>query len=284
MLIFHVELDNFEQFYKDALFKLGYETKYTKYSTKKHGCGIAYRRNKFNFVDFDTIDYDADTSCPPSRLTGNVGQLLALEFVDNPKLCIIVGNTHLYWRPSANYERLRQAIIFSNRMLDFKAKLSGEKEWTPLLFGDFNTSPHEPVYPLLTKNSLDEAQIGALDKSLSLRFLEDDDDIKSSIPDATPYSATDLLKKYKTCQWHSIYSDYQQVNPCKDEEGACGEPKFTNYTVAHKGPLDYMFIEKDSQISVKRMLTMPKEDLVKPSLPNQNFGSDHLCLAVDIEL
>lgn len=277
-----IELDNFEQYYKGIFTDLDYKVKYTKFETKAHGCGIAYKKEKFNFIDFQAIDYDTDTTCAPSRLTGNIAQLVALQLTSNPKACFVVGNTHLYWKPSANYERLRQSIIFSNRLLEFKSKLSQahkNEKWISLLFGDFNTSPNEPVYPMLTTNRLDHTQIDKLNKSISLRF-EDDDETSS---DAPIDSTEELLKKYTLCEWHSIYSDYHKVNPNKEEQGLCGEPKFTNYTVAHKGPLDYMFVEKPVSISVKRMLTIPNEEQLKPSLPNNHFGSDHLCLVTDIE-
>lgn len=97
-------------------------------------------------------------------------------------------------------------------------------------------------------------------------------------PDAV-ISVNKLVSLYKGGQWKSVYSSIAKVQP--DQSGLLGEPKFTNYTAAFKGPLDYMFIQHDMHI--KNILLLPSEDNLKPSLPNRNFGSDHLCLVADLE-
>jgi RNA exonuclease NGL2 len=81
------------------------------------------------------VDYNTDDTCSPSFMTGNVAQMIALEYKENSEVGFIVGNTHLYWRPSANYERFRQITIYEKRFSEFKLRLSNEKRWISLLQG-----------------------------------------------------------------------------------------------------------------------------------------------------
>lgn len=146
------EVDNFDSFFKENLFNLGYETVYYHHPSKKHGnhsiflfhfishprilgCAISYKKDKFNQVKYQTIDYNTDTLCSPSIITNNIGQILALEYKKNPSVGFVVGNTHLYWRPSCNYERLRQTAIYVKHFLDLKSELSSHVQWMPLLLG-----------------------------------------------------------------------------------------------------------------------------------------------------
>lgn len=86
-----------------------------------------------------------------------------------------------------------------------------------------------------------------------------------------------VLKKY-TPRWYSVYSCYGELDNAMAYP-ASGEPKFTNYTVAYKGTLDYILIrDQEETISATEVLMLPPEETVKPSLPNRNFGSDHMCL------
>lgn len=99
------------------------------------GCGIVYKVEKFDLVDYETVDYNTDDTYSPSFMTGNIAQLLALKYKGNTDVGFVVGNTHLYWRPSANYERFRQITIYEKRFLEFRSTLSSNKRWISLLQG-----------------------------------------------------------------------------------------------------------------------------------------------------
>ena len=124
-----------DQFYKQAFEELGYDVRYCHHPTKKHGCGIAYKHALFTEIDYTTIDYNTDTLCAPSFMTGNVAQVIALACKAHPQVGFVVGNTHLYWRPSANYERFRQITIYEHRFQQFRANLDPNKRWIALLHG-----------------------------------------------------------------------------------------------------------------------------------------------------
>ncbi|KAG1050512.1 hypothetical protein G6F43_007219 [Rhizopus delemar] len=287
------EVDNFDSFFKENLFNLGYETVYYHHPSKKHGCAISYKKDKFNQVKYQTIDYNTDTLCSPSIITNNIGQILALEYKKNPSVGFVVGNTHLYWRPSCNYERLRQTAVYVKHFLDLKSELSSHVRWMPLLLGDFNTTPDDPVYSILTENKLTPDHLKDLRESLEVTISNRSSDDKkegvepedeaASVP-IDPHSiigVEELVSLFQLCKdpWESIYSHTKEI---QKEYGLFGEPSFTNYTAAFKGTLDYLFIQRT--MPIKRILMLPSEEDLKPSLPNRNFGSDHLCLVADVEL
>lgn len=101
------------------------------------GCGIAFKTEKFEMMDYATVDYNTDNISPPSYMTGNIAQIIALQLKENPKVGLIVGNTHLYWKPCANYERFRQISIYEKRFKDFKSHLmtNYNYRWISLLLG-----------------------------------------------------------------------------------------------------------------------------------------------------
>lgn len=112
---------------------------------------------------------------------------------------------------------------------------------------------------------------------------EEGGDVIISIEDLA--TVKQLLDKHEnTRPWKSIYSHFGDINTDESEVGNYGEPRFTNYASQFQGTLDYLFVEKDEKsISIKSILMLPKEEYLKPSLPNRNFGSDHLCLVANIE-
>lgn len=144
---------------------------------------------------------------------------------------------------------------------------------------------------------MESSEIQDLNESRSLIGKNDDssesgaaeeDDIGNEAPSISIDdldTVDQLLEHHKNTPrlWTSIYSNFGKINMDESEIGHYGEPRFTDYASQFQGTLDYMFYEKDAKISIKRILMLPKEEFLKPSLPNKNFGSDHLCLVADIE-
>jgi hypothetical protein len=86
-----------------------------------HGLLTAWKRASFtcigrHFALIDTLGYksifyDSHPLCSPTRITpvtNNIAQLVSLDFGFQT---LVIGNTHLYWRPEATYEKLRQLYI-----------------------------------------------------------------------------------------------------------------------------------------------------------------------------
>ncbi|KAI8331925.1 Endonuclease/exonuclease/phosphatase [Chlamydoabsidia padenii] len=279
------EMDNYDEYYKKALAELGYTTLFHRHETKRHGCLIGYKDNIWKEIDYRTLDYDTDPSCKPAQITGNIGQLVALAFRDDDEPGVILGNTHLYWRPQSNYERCRQALIYMHHLFDLKKTLDDKKKgWVPLMLGDFNTQPTDPFYSIVTGKPLTEEHLNTLE--ISRRSFGDGPQIDdtSGPPDSQLLDTHQLLTMMgpKTTM-QSVYSHHKRLWDQQDHDRYCvGEPDYTNYAHEFKGTLDYMFVPP--QAILLDLLMFPPHDRVQPALPNSHFGSDHLCLMAKIIL
>ncbi|KAF9171065.1 hypothetical protein BGX20_008148 [Mortierella sp. AD010] len=188
------EVDFWDEFYYPNLTKAGYETAYYKNNNKKHGCAIIWRRSRFEKVEQKTLEYDDIGQ--PTFMTGNIGLMVGLRPLqhtnENPdpnadmvladeedgeestgngangdgetKIPggILVATTHLFWRPDGSYERLRQASILLEKIKEWNQTL----DFTVLLGGDFNTTPRDAAYRVMTRNAMPPHQIPNLEKWL----------------------------------------------------------------------------------------------------------------------
>ncbi|KAI8147601.1 Endonuclease/exonuclease/phosphatase [Fennellomyces sp. T-0311] len=293
------EVDHYEDFYLPLLEKLGYKAEYTKHAKKLHGLLIAYNPKVFKMSQYATVDYDMDSTCPPTWITTNVGQVMALKHVDHPEFGLVVGNTHLYWRPVANYERLRQIVIFINSIMKMKKSLNEmepDTKYIPMPIGDLNTTPRDPAYPVITLPELPQEEAKKLEDSREncgsqvngngdKEPAEQEDgsekmEIGKTMPTAELIS---ILRKESPALWKSVYSCHASIDP-ETSNPIYGEPKYTNYTHIFKGTLDYIMTQQgEEKVRALELLTLPPDEAVQPSLPNRNFGSDHMCLMTKFE-
>lgn len=84
----------------------------------------------------------------------------------------------------------------------------------------------------------------------------------------------------------SVYSHHHDLWDHQQEGSAnfygVGEPDYTNCAHVFKGTLDYIFIPV--QAVLLDLLMLPPHHTIQPALPNQHFGSDHVCLVAKILL
>ncbi|CAG8486278.1 8863_t:CDS:2 [Ambispora leptoticha] len=291
--------------------KSGYEMLYFQGSAKKrHGCCIMWKKSKFTKLKERTIEYDL-IGCPSTK-TLCVGIAIALAFkneedntieTDNVKKNngIIIGTTHLYWRPQCMYERGRQISILAGNLID----MNKEFGFNIFFAGDLNTLPTDPTYKLLAHPNcaLTPEEISLLENSMKT-FNESEDEVfheesipssSSSNPDSTTNSnegikqlrVSELLSRFATIPksvslYAKYYKEIEQGNP-----EIFGEPKFTCYGHWFKGTLDYIFMMDYQEnlfrnIKITKILKMPEEKDFSPALPNLRFNSDHLCLMVEL--
>ncbi|KAF0977909.1 hypothetical protein FDP41_003231 [Naegleria fowleri] len=112
----------------------------------------------------DPINMNGATCLPPMTIleqcemnqSGNITLLAVLQCVANEstkdRRGIILSNTHLYWRPESNAVRVRQELILLHEMNELFKEFndSSENVFELVLTGDFNTSPNDLPYILLT--------------------------------------------------------------------------------------------------------------------------------------
>ncbi|CAG8492061.1 1370_t:CDS:2 [Paraglomus occultum] len=307
--------------FKPEFEKAGYDCVYVKSTKKRHGCCIIWRISKFTKLKEDSISYDQFEV--PTMPTECVGLIVVLEFKSSNKATadgIVIGTTHLYWRPQSMYERSRQCLILVDRLNDinkefeFHAFLAGGLlpnlkclPWFVLglylnniQYVDFNSAPEDPSYALLTGSSLTQDHIDILQNSMK-PFCSNNEDSPTDSTSNTPHtelrSLSTIISAFKTLpKCVSLYAQhYTSIDPANTNRS---EPKFTNYGEYYKGTLDYIFylgkssnnnrddIERDTseEMQVVKLLKMPREMDILPSIPNYKFNSDHLCLIAEVSI
>ncbi|CAG8505590.1 3881_t:CDS:2 [Ambispora gerdemannii] len=254
----------------------GYEMLYFQGSAKKkHGCCIMWKKSKFTKLKERNIEYDL-IGCPSTK-TLCVGIAVALAFKENEEENtietnnvkkndgIIVGTTHLYWRPQCMYERGRQILILTENLVDMNKEFG---------FNIFFAGVHE--------------KSAASSSSPKSESTTNSNEEIIPLPNA---HISELLSQFsKIPKSVSLYAKYyKQVEQENSETMIFGEPKFTCYGHWFKGTLDYIFMMNDDEnlfknIKVTKILKMPEEKEFFPALPNLKFNSDHLCLMVEFNI
>jgi len=162
---------------------------------------------------------------------------------------LIIGNTHLFFKPDADHIRLLQTAMIV-RQLE-KIKTSAEKNFgmafSVLLCGDFNSTPPFGVLEFMQQKVIKE-------------------------------NHTDW------CSAEGEHVQNLQIEHKLNMESACGTPKYTTYTVGFKDCLDYIYYQTDN-ISVTSVVPFPLEEEMEKyqALPNIVFPSDHIACIADLK-
>ncbi|KAJ2697219.1 RNA exonuclease ngl2 [Coemansia spiralis] len=144
----------------------GYEAKRFQSRAKSHGLSISWNKARFAAVDEKQVSMDRTAEvCGEPLQTDNVALIVVLRFTDpapGGAPGIIVSNTHLFWHPAACYERLQQQLVLARALGEVQNKYPG---YPVIACGDYNTTPDDAGYDLLTKPrpvSLSEWQLDNL--------------------------------------------------------------------------------------------------------------------------
>eukprot|EP01124_Arcella_intermedia_P025390 TRINITY_DN4534_c0_g1_i1.p1 TRINITY_DN4534_c0_g1~~TRINITY_DN4534_c0_g1_i1.p1 ORF type:complete len:339 (-),score=70.52 TRINITY_DN4534_c0_g1_i1:42-1058(-) len=215
-----------------------YECRY-KSRQRPEGCGLLFKKIKFNCLAELNIDFNDITDYPQFErktinfLTHNVGQLLLLESKQTNKK-FWVSNSHLFWNPSYYYVKLMQVYHLLNQIL---SKIEVEPEIYPIIIlGDFNSYPGSEVFEYLSTGSLQK------------------------VPEVL-----DLHKKFKFQHPFKLQSAYSAL-----------DHPVTNITPDFTKPIDFIWYSKnDFELhSLLDSVDISKEEV--KFLPNANFPSDHV--------
>ncbi|XP_012284829.1 2',5'-phosphodiesterase 12 [Orussus abietinus] len=177
-------------------------------------------------------------------------QVTVLQSKENPSEIIVIGNTHLYFHPDADHIRLLQAfyaLIYTRSVAESIKKKYPSKNVSIILCGDFNSSPQDGIYHLMTQNHIPENHKDWC---------------------ANPEEAVQSV---------SLSHDLELAS-------ACGTPQYTNYTVEFADCLDYIFYQTNS-LKVAQIVPMPSiEELqLHSALPSVVFPSDHISICADLK-
>ncbi|KAJ2554266.1 RNA exonuclease ngl2 [Coemansia sp. RSA 1933] len=188
--------EDFDSFFK----KSGYKSRFFFNIFKSHGVTVSWKSSVFHVVDELNIPMDGSAEvCGESLGTQNVALIVVLRrgpetgsataqsteqssgsrtgLIDKAP-GVIVSNTHLYWVPGGCYERLQQQIVLLRGIKSMQEKYP---DFAVVSCGDFNTTPDDAGYDLLTKMrpvTLNEWQ----QDNLLPRTLEDEDEDDNDDP------------------------------------------------------------------------------------------------------
>ncbi|CAK9807032.1 2',5'-phosphodiesterase 12 [Anthophora plagiata] len=248
-----------------TLSELNYGSTYNLKNDLCEGLAIFYNQERFdqltcdysvisqgiNLEEFNSVwSLIQNDNAKQTFLNRNtIVQVAVLQSKENPEI-LIIGNTHLYFRPQADHIRLLQAYYSLVYLHTFANKMKAEHpecNVSILYCGDFNSTPENAIYQLMTQNYV-------------------------------PEDHTD---------WNSDPEEHVENVSIKHNinlASACGTPEYTNYTATFSGCLDYIFYQLDN-LQVEQVIPMPsKEELaVHVGLPSIVFPSDHISLCVDLK-
>ncbi|KAI0361188.1 Endonuclease/exonuclease/phosphatase [Trametes cingulata] len=161
------EVDRTEKLFPE-LEKAGYAWVYAAGPRKKHGCLIAFRKDKYECVRQKVVLYDEQevreegeekARRGSSFRTKNIGSIVALRKLDGEDDGVIVATTHLFWHPA-------QAAILLREVAKFRDEGSEpQQRWPSIIAGDFNFGPDDPAYALMMGDALLPEQKQRLDSS-----------------------------------------------------------------------------------------------------------------------
>ncbi|KAJ2790731.1 RNA exonuclease ngl2, partial [Coemansia guatemalensis] len=131
----------------------GYKAESFQSVSKSHCLSISWKEDRFAAVDRTCVRMDRSAEVLGETLhTNNVAQIVVLRFLQDSDLSsgvpgVIVSNTHLFWQPGACYERLQQQLLLSRALNQMRRKYP---EYPVISCGDYNTTPDDAGYALLT--------------------------------------------------------------------------------------------------------------------------------------
>ena len=155
------EVDNFEEFYKEQLARLGYETLFRPKAApefaQQHGIATAFKSELFTLITHKWVELNDmemfDVYDDGVLKRDNQALLCLFRHIPSQKY-IIVGNTHFFHNPVFDYVKHAQAVyallqastfvresVIQIGLIDPEFAESGQTS-VPLLFaGDFNSMP-----------------------------------------------------------------------------------------------------------------------------------------------
>ncbi|KAJ2400299.1 RNA exonuclease ngl2 [Coemansia sp. RSA 2559] len=176
----------------------GYKSRFFYNIFKSHGVTISWKSSKFHVVDELNVPMDGSAEvCGESLDTQNVALIVVLRRGPEPGTVatetdvgsqanlldrapgVIVSNTHLYWVPGGCYERLQQQIVL---LRGIKAMQEKYPDFSIISCGDFNTTPDDAGYDLLTRMRPVKLNEWQLDNLLPRTLEDDDEDDDTDIP------------------------------------------------------------------------------------------------------
>lgn len=150
-----VQKDHYENQIRPALQARGYHCEYKKRTgCKPDGCAIIFKKSRLSLLSSNPVEYFRPGDALLDR--DNVGLVLLLRPTNgqSDSSFICVANTHLLYNPRRGDIKLAQLAILLAEIDRLCRRADGSSN-PVVLCGDLNSTPHSPLYGLLTTGCLD---------------------------------------------------------------------------------------------------------------------------------
>ena len=260
-----IQADHFEEHFKPALRRIGYEGVFKAKlreamgrKGKVDGCATFYRSDRFKLAEVYDVEYSsiARERVKEKRLLNrlvkdNVAHLVVLEW-GNTGCRVCVANTHIFWDPDQTDVKLFQVDTFLQEAEEFISARN-----IPLIVaGDFNSMPDSSIYELIVHNEV-SGQRGDIGEGMM------------------------EILKVSPCQHNLLLRSAYGLG------GEYSEPSYTNYTGHFVGTLDFLFFTPDSIIPVGTLEILDETRLLAEgdtALPSPRWSSDHVAIMADFDV
>lgn len=254
-----------------------------------------------------------------NEFLGMVAQVVVVK-KRNVEACndeyVIFANTHLFFHPAAPYIRLLQTDIIAKALhavSEFMTKHyhentcplssftfpaatvivndhyieseSSRDRKTHLIFcGDLNSTLETAVLEYLERGVIASDHV-VWKSALSFDWFRGRDDEgegeregeEGSVGGGKEGGETEEVANVST-EWPALH------NPLGPLSSAAGYPQYTNWIAGFHDVLDYIYV-KDTMRVIRQAPFPSEQDFIEMTgIPNESYPSDHLALAVDLEL
>lgn len=241
---------------------------------------------------------------------------------DQNQLQVVIGNTHLFYHPLADHVRLLQTFVICKMLDEWCKKASSSPSSSdkkgnnnhnnmrrhPLIMcGDLNSDPGSGAVQLLLHRKVAPHECETW-KNLDTYAWEGGD---SYFETENLYYENNLLQEGNVVPDGKKEDDLILADPTSDDPVSWSiqppmiqlpdtfpllqsaydpMPEFSNYVVGFTETLDYIFLSQSQwqypNLTVIKAAPVPTiaEMQRYPAIPNEDFPSDHVSLACDLEL
>lgn len=291
-----------------------------KANAMSEGCAMLIRKEKFEVLqECDFLFKNIFLESPAHREVVAHVKRLWPEFIDGvlPHMStvfqlavarhtasgavFVFANTHLFFHPLARHIRLLQAICLLQQVHELRKQYQVGSTLPRVIFcGDLNCTPDQAIVELLMKGEIasdhpdwEHAADFRWEKDECASEEEQEGDVgtmptlsasngeKQSSPGANIAAAAESSENVDQRSFGMILQNPlgKLIDTYADEPMA-----FTNYVNGFQGTLDYILTTPGLR-SVKRLPGVTEEELApQGGLPNDSYPSDHLSIAVDLEI
>lgn len=290
----------FESYFGPLMRALGFTPLYaSKTGSTMEGCAMLIRSARFEVVEHFTVDISAavNASVDPAvravlealpevkkgvAASPTVAQIAVLQHTLDVDKCVVVSNTHLFFRYDGDLIRLLQTAALVEQVKRKRDALAAASHPPAILMGgDYNAFPNAAAVRYLLDGRV-PAHHRHLQSAPSFRW-----DGVPTIEELREQGGSTVFTTFEDADAHSTVLLPAEFAHDLTLASGCGIPEFTNYaaTPGHlfAATLDYIVFESE-RLAVRQVFPHFSRDEVSAevALPSTAFPSDHVSIICDL--